>query len=274
MLTLGRPRRPLTELARQAAAAIALADRYTDTFARAQRRKRPLPAAEIQQSLLPPRISRVSGGEVAGNVLPSYEVAGDWYDFVENLDGIWITLADGLGPSTRAAASSAVALGALRAGRRSGAGMHEAMMLMHRTLREMPGPSAEMTAIAARWDPATFKLELVNCGHVTPILIRAGDRPAALDMTIGRGLGGRAAPRPAKLETTLVPGDRLILCSDGVIDDGKGRAGLDYDGVAAAALLSDDGSAADTVRKVHGAVLDACQEALRDDATVVCLAVE
>ena len=274
MLTLGRPRRPLTELARQAAAAIALADRYTDTFARAQRRKRPLPAAEIQQSLLPPRISRVSGGEVAGNVLPSYEVAGDWYDFVENLDGIWITLADGLGPSTRAAASSAVALGALRAGRRSGAGMHEAMMLMHRTLREMPGPSAEMTAIAARWDPATFKLELVNCGHVTPILIRAGDRPAALDMTIGRGLGGRAAPRPAKLETTLVPGDRLILCSDGVIDDGKGRAGLDYDGVAAAALLSDDGSAADTVRKVHRAVLDACQDALLDDATVVCLAVE
>ena len=119
MLTLGRPRRPLAELARQAAAAVVLADRYTDTFARAQRRKQPLAAAEIQQSLLPPRISRISGGELAGNVLPSYEVAGDWFDFVENLDGIWITLADGLGPSTRAAASSAVALGALRASRRS-----------------------------------------------------------------------------------------------------------------------------------------------------------
>ena len=57
---------------------------------------------------------------MAGNVLPSYEVAGDWFDVVENLDGVWITLADGLGPSTRAAASSAVALGALRASRRSG----------------------------------------------------------------------------------------------------------------------------------------------------------
>src|SRR3954463_9054365 len=33
MLTLGRPRRPLAEIARQAAAAITLADPYTDTFA-------------------------------------------------------------------------------------------------------------------------------------------------------------------------------------------------------------------------------------------------
>ena len=274
MLTLGRPRNSLTELARQAAAAIALADRYTDTFARAQRRKRPLPAAEIQQSLLPPRISRVSGGEVAGNVLPSYEVAGDWYDFVENLDGIWITLADGLGSSTRAAASSAIALGALRAARRSGAGAQEALLLMHRTLREMPGPAAEMTAVVAHWDPATFALEVVNCGHVPPIVVRAGDRPETLEMPIGRGLGGRAAPRPATLATTLVPGDRLILCSDGVIDGGTGRAGLDHDGVAAAALQADDGSAADTVRKIHRAVLEASREPLLDDATVVCLAVE
>ena len=272
LLTLGRPRRPLAELARQAAAAITLADRYTDTFARGQRRKRPLAAAEIQQSLLPPRISRISGGELAGNVLPSYEVAGDWFDFVENLDGIWITLADGLGPSTRAAASSAVALGALRASRRSGGNAHETLMLMHRTLREMPGPAAEMTAIIAHWDPATFRLEIVNCGHVRPIVIRAGRQVERLEMPIRRGLGGRASPRPSQLLTTLEPGDRLILCSDGVITDRKGQAGLGYDGVAEAALLSDDGSAADTVRKVHRATLDACGEDLKDDATVVCLA--
>jgi serine phosphatase RsbU (regulator of sigma subunit) len=274
MLTLGRPRRPLAETARQAAAAITLADRYTDTFARGQRRKQPLAAAEIQQSLLPPRISRISGGELAGNVLPTYEVAGDWFDFVENLDGVWITLADGLGPSTRAAASGAVALGALRASRRSGGTTHEALMLMHRTLREMPGPSAEMSALVARWDPATFKLEVVNCGHVTPLLIRDGGSVERLDMPIRRGLGGRASPRPSELVTTLEPGSRLIICSDGVITDGNGRAGLGHDQVAEAALLSEDGSAADTVRKVHRALLHANPKKLEDDATVVCLAAE
>lgn len=271
ILTLGRPRRPLAEIARQAAAAITLADRYTDAFAQAQRRKRPHAAAEIQQSLLPPRITRVSGGEVAGNILPSYEVAGDWFDVVENVDGVWITLADGLGPSTRAAASSAVALGALRASRRSGGSIHDTLMLMHRTLREMPGPSAEMTAIVARWDPATFKLQVVNCGHVVPLLIRATHGVEALDMPVRRGLGGRASPRPSELATKLEPGDRLILYSDGVITGGRGRAG--YDHVAEAALRSADGSAADTVRKVHSAVLDASRD-LQDDATIVVLAAE
>ena len=40
---------------------------------------------------------RITGGEVAGNVLPSYEVAGDWFDVIENADGVWVSLADGLG---------------------------------------------------------------------------------------------------------------------------------------------------------------------------------
>jgi serine phosphatase RsbU (regulator of sigma subunit) len=273
MLTLGRPRRPLTEIARQAAAAITLADRYTDTFARGQRRKQPRAAAEIQQSLLPPRISRITGGEVAGNVLPSYEVAGDWFDIVENLDGVWITLADGLGPSTRAAASSAVALGALRASRRSGGTPHDALLLMHRTLREMPGPAAEMTAIAAHWDPATFRLELVNCGHAAPVIVRADGDVEHVDMPAGRGLGGRASSRPGDHATALDPGDRLVLFSDGVITSAAGGADLGVAGVARAAQRSELGSAADTVREVHRAVLDASDGDLHDDATVVCLAV-
>ena len=32
---------------------------------------------------------------MAGNIVPSYEVAGDWFDVIENRDGIWLTLADG-----------------------------------------------------------------------------------------------------------------------------------------------------------------------------------
>jgi serine phosphatase RsbU (regulator of sigma subunit) len=272
-VAFGRPRRPLTEMARQAAAAITLADRYTDVFARAQRRKQPKAAAEIQQSLLPPRIVRVTGAEVAGNVLPTYEVAGDWFDVVENVDGVWVTLADGLGDSTRSAASSAVALGALRASRRSGASISEALLVMHQTLREMPGPRAEMAAIVAHWDPTTGQLALANCGHVAPLLLREDGTAEPLSFPPTNGLGGRSTPKPSERSRRLRAGDRLLLVSDGVIGANRGQAGLGEEGLIAAARRSQRASAADTVRMVHKAVGATAVEDLCDDATVVCLAV-
>jgi serine phosphatase RsbU (regulator of sigma subunit) len=273
LVAFGRPAEPLTDLARQASAAITLADRYTDAFATAQRRKQPMAAAEIQQSLLPPRITRVTGGEVAGNVLPSYEVAGDWFDVVENADGIWITLADGLGGSTRAAASSAVALGALRASRRGGASPSEALVVMHQTLREMPGPRSEMTALAARWDPATEDLAIANCGHVPPVVLRGDGSVDRFDRETGPGLGGRATPKPARRSASLRSGDRLVLVSDGVVECGRGKAGLGFQGVIDAALSAERATAAETVREIHRAVLATSGGELTDDATAVCLAV-
>lgn len=270
LIAFATPRERLTELARQAAAAVTLADRYTDVFASVQRRKQPRAAAEIQQSLLPPRISRVAGGEVAGNVLPSYEVAGDWFDVAENADGIWITLADGLGATTRAAASSAVALGALRASRRSGASTGEALLVMHQTLREMPGPRAEMTAIVAHWDPTMHRLRIANCGHVAPLLLRESGEIERPRFARSHGLGGRSTPKPAEHTTHLEPGDRLVLVSDGVVGDRLGQAGLGEEGLRAAATGAAPTSASDTVREIHSAVL-AVQSELADDATVVCL---
>lgn len=272
-VTLGPPEVPLAELARQAAVAVTLADRYTDVFARTTRRKRPTAAAEIQQSLLPPRIARLTGAEVSGNVLPSYEVAGDWFDVVENLDGIWVTIADGTGNGTVAAASSAVALGALRASRRSDGGLSDALMMMHQTLVEMPGPRAEMTAVAAHWDPLTHVLEVVNCGHVPPVILREDGTSETIDAGERRGLGGRSAPRMEAHTYTLSPGDRLIMVSDGVVFGGEGNAGLAVPGVVEAALTSESATAPDTVRKLHQAVLAATDGDLDDDATVVCLAV-
>jgi serine phosphatase RsbU (regulator of sigma subunit) len=271
LVAFGTPRERLTEMARQAAAAVTLADRYTDVFASVQRRRQPRAAAEIQQSLLPPRISRVSGGEVAGNVLPCYEVAGDWFDVAENADGIWVTLADGLGGTTRAAASSAVALGALRASRRSGASTGEALLVMHQTLREMPGPRAEMTALVAHWDPTTHRLRIANCGHVPPVIVREGGAVELPRFRRSHGLGARSTPKPAEYSTRLEPGDRLVLVSDGVVEDHGGQAGLGEGGLTAAALRASPSSASDTVREIHSAVLAASQGELRDDATAACL---
>ena len=175
MIAFGRPVEPLSELARQAAAAITLADRYTDAFALAQRRKQPKAAAEIQQSLLPPRISRItrrrSCRERAAQLRGRGGLVRRGRERRWGLGHSWRTASGG---STRAAASSAVALGALRASRRSGGEIGEALIVMHQTLREMPGPRAEMTAVVARWEPASAELRVANCGHVAPVILRDG----------------------------------------------------------------------------------------------------
>jgi hypothetical protein len=64
------------------------------------------------------------------------------------------------------------------------------------------------------------------------------------------------------------------MVSDGVVKSGDGQAGLKLDGVVEAALRSELGTGADTVRQIHSAVLDDADGELKDDATAVCLAVQ
>src|SRR4029450_10836002 len=93
----------------------------------ARGRKPPPPPAEIQQNLFPPRIARIAGAQLAGALLPSYEVGGDWFDFVENRDGAWLAMAGAADTGPTAAGLGAAALGALRAARRSGQDLGEAV---------------------------------------------------------------------------------------------------------------------------------------------------
>jgi stage II sporulation SpoE-like protein len=71
----------------------------------------------------------------------------------------------------------------------------------------------------------------------------------------------------------LRPGDRLIMVSGDVVGSGDDKAGLSYDRLAEAAKSSKTGTAADTVRMVHSAVLESVEHGLDDDGTAVCLAV-
>src|SRR5215213_8879216 len=116
------------------------------------------PAAEMQLNLVPAaRIVRVAGGEIAGGLLASEAVGGDWFDFAENRDGTWLAIADAAGEGPLAAGRAAVSLGALRSARRQGLDLRGSASAIHETVLGL-GEAFTVSAVLARWHAPTSTL--------------------------------------------------------------------------------------------------------------------
>jgi serine phosphatase RsbU (regulator of sigma subunit) len=276
LVCMGTPIDSLADIAKQGAAALALANDYTDFIEAARRRKPTSAAAEVQQNLFPPRIARIAGAQLAGVLLPSYEVGGDWFDFVENRDGAWLAIADAAGTGPTAAGLGAAALGALRAARRSGHGLEQALANVHQTVRRLENPDFYVTAWIARWRPATATLTWVNCGHPPAYLVDNEGALSELQAPRHPPLGtGNAEASFTPTERQLHAGERLILMTDGIIErrmQGGGKFGVD--GLKRALDQADNPTAASTGMAIQQAVTDCWREPLEDDATVVVMAIE
>ena len=263
----------LEGFARQAALALELASGYTDALHAIRRRKNTQPAAEIQQNLLPPRLAHVEGADVAGGVLPGYDVGGDFFDYAGNADGLWLVVADATGKGNSAAALSSLAIGALRAARRAGAGLQEAAGLADEAIRALD-MDRYLTAVLGSWDAVGHQLRWINCGHPTPLVLRADGRVEELDGEHTYPLGIRFAERVFPvLNASVVSGDRLLLYSDGVSERRTADGGrIGENGLRAILAGLGSCSAAATVRGIQDAVIAASPDALRDDATLLIVA--
>ena len=277
LLCVGTPVTPLDDIAKQGAAALELANDYTDFIEAARRRKPPTPAAEIQQNLFPPRIARISGAQLAGGLLPTYEVGGDWFDFVENRDGAWLAIADAAGKGPNAAGLGAAALGALRAARRSGHDLVQALEAMHETVRGLGNKDFYVTALIARWRAATSTFTWVNCGHPNAYLVDVEGNVSELEGPVHPPLGAADVKQASftPTERTLASDERLILVTDGVTErkvEGGGVFGID--GIRRAIEdVQQNPTAAATAMAILQAVTDCWREPLEDDGTVVVLCV-
>jgi|1186.fasta_scaffold04018_3 serine phosphatase RsbU (regulator of sigma subunit) len=269
-----RPEQALEPLARQAAAAIELADRYTDVLHRARRVRSTTPAAEVQENLLPPRYARLDDAELAAGIVPAYEVGGDWYDYAQNPEGTWLAVADAAGKGPASAGTSTVALGALRAARRAGMGLSDSARLIDQAIRQLADNDAFVTAVLAHWDQRTSTLSWLRFGHPLPFLLTAQGELTALDASAQLPLGLLdAATDPVPATLRLDRGDRLLVTSDGVWERRTATGHFfQEEGIRRACAAADAPGAVSVATAVVEAVVNACGEAPRDDATVLVLA--
>lgn len=277
LISLRQPAVDLTGPAEQAALALELGSGYTDVVDAARRRRQTQPAAEIQQNLLPPRLARVDGADIAGGVLPGYDVGGDFFDYAQNAEGLWLTIADAVGKGNQASALASLAIGALRAARRAGATLEAAAQTMHESIDDFAANFPYVTAILAVWDAPTRRLRWITFGHPRPLVLVPDGEVWELTDAVVPPLGLLDEGRPMRTaERILPPGAQLVFYSDGLSERPVGPVGelFGREGIIRTLRTCRRLTAAGTVRALQDAVLGASAKPLRDDATLLVLALD
>jgi hypothetical protein len=197
---------------------ITAADRWTDEFHVARRRKDMNLAAEIQWNLLPLAAVSTDRASLACALEPAYEVGGDAYDYSYGRRFITAGIFDAMGRGVNAARVSALGLAAFRNGRRCGLSLADQARLIHQTLVDRFDREGFMTGqlLAVELDDPQRSL-IVNAGHPSPLLQRDGDI-AQVELEIDFPFGMPFENRPTVQPLELRRGDRLVLFSDGVVE--------------------------------------------------------
>ena len=175
-------------------------------------------AMVLQRSLLPTHLAETAGISVGSRYVPaSDEIGGDWYDVFE-LDGgrLGIAIGDVVGHGVRAAALMGQLRTALRAYALQGTEPWRTLELVDRFVQSLPD-FAMATAAYAVLDPDTGVVKLATAGHLPPLIV-GGENPRIVELTPAPPLGAFPYGHTSEHEVTLVPGEILVLYTDGLLE--------------------------------------------------------
>lgn len=211
----------LADLATQAAPALRVAQLVKQQQQEAAERERieqELKVARlIQQTLLPQELPALDGWGVSAYYQSARAVGGDFYDFIYFEDGrIGFVVADVTDKGVPAALVMATTRTLLRAAAER---LEAPGAVLARTndvlVQEIP-PKMFVTCFYAVLDPATGHLRYANAGHDVPYRYTA-DGVVELRAT-GMPLGLMPGMGYDEKETTLAPGEYVLLYSDGLVE--------------------------------------------------------
>jgi serine phosphatase RsbU (regulator of sigma subunit)/FixJ family two-component response regulator len=175
-------------------------------------------ALTLQRSLLPAALPDVPGLAMSSRYIPASdqaEIGGDFYEALRWRDRVLVAIGDVQGHSLRAATVMGELRHALRAFAIEGHSPLAITGLVNDVLtRYHPGIIA--TLCLALLDPASGALEIVNCGHMPPLL---ADGPSAVYVGEGGLLLGLPMHEPHVETVTLPPGGTLLLMTDGLVEE-------------------------------------------------------
>ncbi|MFZ0759834.1 MAG: SpoIIE family protein phosphatase [Candidatus Sulfotelmatobacter sp.] len=219
-------------------------------------------AASIQQRLMQVKIPEVPFAKLRGKNLSCKEIGGDFFDAVNTKEGLAVVLADVSGKGVSAALLASTLQGMIYSHLSSGMPLLEVVSAVNNffTAKLVGEKYATVLLVRLRRDG---DLEYVNCGHVQPLLVCAGEVMRPPHGNVPVGLLPDATFESARCQ--LNSGDRFILVTDGVTEAENAMGDFFED-----SRLEATASKTPTLEGIFSAVSAFCAgNPLSDDCTVV-----
>jgi len=228
-------------------------------------------AREVQSKLFPQKMPPLATLEYAGGCVQARVVGGDYYDFLDLGPGrLAIILADIAGKGI----AGALLMANLQANVRSqyALALDNLPLLLksvNRLFCENIPEDRFATLFFADYEDASRRLRYVNCGHNYPLLLRADGSLERLAST-ATVLGMFTDWDCTLAETTLHPGDILVMYTDGVTE-APNAEGEEFGEkrLLESIRAQRDRSAADLLVGIAAAVQQFSSGAQADDLTLV-----
>lgn len=224
-------------------------------------------ADAAQQILLRPVPRRLPPVDIAVRYVSaaaSARIGGDLYEAVSVDGGVRLVVGDVLGKGLPAARTAAVVLGAFREAAYDALDLAQIAARIEAALEHQEAVEEFVTAVLAQVSADGSQVDILNCGHPPPLLVRDGEVTAAESPEASLPLG-LASLSPAARQACAIPfkyGDRLLFYTDG-ISEARDRHGTFYPLARSGAFLGSqdldlalDRLSEDVLRHVGHALLD------------------
>ncbi|MFF9898598.1 PP2C family protein-serine/threonine phosphatase [Streptomyces longispororuber] len=173
--------------------------------------------ATLREELLPTRLPRVPGVQLAARRRTGARGGGDWHDALPLPDA---ALGLAVGSVTGSGPGAVAATGRLRASLRAYAVMEGedpvAVLSDLELLLRLTEPARSATALFAYCEPALRKVVLAGAGHSPPLLV-GQRRTEFVETSLSAPLGMLACWEAPSVEIRPEPGETLLLYTDGLL---------------------------------------------------------
>ena len=213
-------------------------------------------AHDMQMGLMPESNPLVSGLDIAGRCVPADHVGGDFFQYFDRGRELAVCVADAAGHAMGAAIPVVMFDGILKSEMAHGGSVEEVFGRLNRSLHATLESRTFVCFTMAVLDPEARMARLSNGGCPYPYHWRAAEGRLSEVRVGAYPLGVRADTTYAAAEVELGAGDRLVFCSDGIVEatcGGEEQFGYERTADAIVRACAEDVGAEGTIDRLLGA---------------------